>query len=109
MDRVALEALYDATGGPGWTDNSNWKTSAPLGEWFGVTTDDAGRVTRLRLDRNGLNGPIPGALRDLVRLEELSLWVNRLTGSIPAALGRLTNREQLGDTVVPRRNQVGGT
>ena len=33
--RVALEALYDATGGPGWTDNTNWKTSAPLGKWFG--------------------------------------------------------------------------
>ena len=43
-DRAALEALYDATGGPGWTDSTNWKTSAPIGEWFGVTTDAAGRV-----------------------------------------------------------------
>ena len=25
-DRAALEAFYDATGGPGWTDNTNWKT-----------------------------------------------------------------------------------
>ena len=48
-DRAALEALYEATGGPGWTDNTNWKTSAPLGDWFGVTTDGDGRVTRLRL------------------------------------------------------------
>ena len=94
-DRVVLEALYDATGGPGWTDNTNWKTSAPLGEWFGVTTDGDGRVTRLRLHRNGLNGPMPGALGDLARLEELSLWDNRLTGSIPAALSRLTNLDWL--------------
>ena len=32
-DRAALEALYDATGGASWTDGTNWKTSAPLGEW----------------------------------------------------------------------------
>ena len=94
-DRVALEALYAATGGPGWTDNTNWKTTAPLGDWDGVTTDDDGRVTQLRLDRNGLTGPIPSALGDLARLEELWLQQNRLTGSITAALGRLANLEWL--------------
>ena len=94
-DRAALEALYDATGGSGWTDNTNWKTSAPLGEWFGVTTDGDGRVIRLRLPRNGLNGPLPGALGGLARLEELALWDNRLTGSIPTALGRLINLDWL--------------
>ena len=46
-DRAVLEALYDATGGPDWIDNTNWKTASPLGEWFGVTIDTAGRVTRL--------------------------------------------------------------
>ena len=58
-DRAVLEALYDATGGPDWIDNTNWKGAAPLGEWFGVTTDTAGRVTRLQLPGNGLAGPIP--------------------------------------------------
>ena len=90
-DRRVLEGLYDATGGPGWTDNTNWKTSAPLSEWHGVATDDDGQVRRLRLGRNGLTGPIPGALGDLARLEELWLQENRLTGSIPAALGRLSD------------------
>ena len=94
-DRVALEALYAATGGPGWADNTNWKTTAPLGDWDGVTTDDDGRVTQLRLDRNGLTGPIPSALGDLARLKELWLQENRLTGSITAALGRLNNLEWL--------------
>ena len=42
-DRAALEALYDATAGGSWTDNTNWKTSAPLGAWYGVTTDASGR------------------------------------------------------------------
>ena len=94
-DRVALGALYDATGGPGWADNANWKTSAPLVEWFGVSTDGDGRVRRLRLGGNGLTGTLPGALGDLARLEELSLWENRLTGSLPPSLGRLNNLRNL--------------
>ena len=61
-DRAALEALYDATGGPGWTDSTNWKTSAPIGEWFGVSTDAAGRVTGLNLRGNDLTGSIPAEL-----------------------------------------------
>ena len=44
-DRSALEALYDTTGGASWTNSTNWKTSAPLGDWYGVTTDASGRVT----------------------------------------------------------------
>ena len=94
-DRAALEALYDATGGPGWTDNTNWKTSAPLGEWFGVTTDARGRVTRLALDANGLAGSIPAALSNLGELKELSLQLGDLTGPIPAELGRLANLQNL--------------
>ena len=68
-DRAALEALYDATGSPGWTDSTNWNTSAPTGEWFGVSTDAAGRVTNLVLPGNGLTGPIPAALGDLALLQ----------------------------------------
>ena len=59
-DRAALEALYDATGGPGWTDSTNWKTSAPIGEWFGVTTDADGRVTWLAAPWERLDGFDPG-------------------------------------------------
>ena len=32
-DRAVLVAFYDATGGPNWTDDTNWKTDAPLREW----------------------------------------------------------------------------
>ena len=105
-DRAALEALYDATGGPGWTDSTNWRTAAPLDEWHGVSTDTAGRVTRLDLPGNGLTGPIPAALGDLTLLQTLNLgrrweftsqqWVdNALMGPIPPALGRLENLERL--------------
>ena len=89
-DRSALEALYAATDGANWTDGTNWLTDAPLGEWYGVTTDDAGRVTGLDLRENGLTGPIPDALGSLANLEYLSLSRNGLTGPIPDALGSLT-------------------
>ena len=90
-DRAALEALYDATDGPNWRDSTNWKTDAPLGEWFGVTTDADGRVERLSLGENELTGPIPPELGSLVNLEQLILQVNELTGPIPAWLGNLKN------------------
>ena len=101
-----LEALYDATGGQDWIDNTNWKTAVPLGEWFGVTTDTAGRVTRLHLPGNGLAGSIPATLGELDTLWYLHLgsrWDseaqqvvgNALTGPIPAELGNLANLERL--------------
>ena len=90
-ERAALEALYDATGGASWTDDTNWKTSAPLRDWHGVTTDASGRVTRLELGDNGLAASIPSVLGDLANLERLDLSSNELNGPIPSALGRLAN------------------
>ena len=87
-DRAALEALYDATGGEGWTNRTNWKTAARLGDWHGVTTDADGRVTGLDLHRNGLAGPLPPALGSLTRLQSLDLGRNRLSGSIPGRVGQ---------------------
>ena len=90
-DRAALAAFYDATGGDGWTNRTNWKTASALGDWHGVTTGADGRVTRLDLHRNGLAGPLPPALESLTRLESLDLGRNGLSGPIPAALGRLAS------------------
>ena len=44
-DRDALVALYNATDGPNWTNNTNWLSDRPIGEWYGVTTDAYGRIT----------------------------------------------------------------
>ncbi len=89
-DRAALVALYEATDGPNWTDKENWSSAAPLGEWYGVTTDDNGRVTNLNLTDNSLQGTIPVELGQLTNLTELDLSSNQLTGAIPVELGQLT-------------------
>ena len=95
-DRAALVALYNATGGPGWSASTNWLSGRPLDEWLGVTTDSGGRVTALSLVDNELTGPIPAELGDLTNLRTLILWTNdELTGPIPAWLGDLTNLRQL--------------
>ena len=94
-DRAALGALYNATDGANWHDRDKWQSEAPMGEWYGVTTNSDGRVTHLDLHSNGLTGEIPAELGGLTSLVRLELSSNGLTGEIPAELGRLTNLEVL--------------
>ena len=94
-DRASLVALYNATGGANWTNNTNWLTTAPIGQWHGVTTDSQGRVTELNLTSNQLKGEIPPELANLTNLKVLALGGNELTGEIPAELGSLSNLELL--------------
>ena len=81
-DRSALVALYNATNGPSWTDNTNWLTDKPLDTWHGVTADD-GRVVQLRLPDNLLSGQLPSELGALAKLEKLDLSKNRLREGAP--------------------------
>ena len=94
-DRAALVALYHATGGPNWTNKANWLSGEPIGEWYGVTTDAAGRVTRLTLVNNNLTGSLPVGLGTLSSLESLSLFRNQLSGLIPVELGYLSKLQFL--------------
>lgn len=89
-ERDALTAIYHATGGAGWTQNTNWLTDEPLASWRGVTTDGNGRVIELDLNRNGLNGTIPAGIASLQHLKVLRMSGNNLEGPIPHGLGNLT-------------------
>ena len=90
-DRAILIALYNATDGPNWVDNTNWLSDARLEDWYGVNTDDQGRVTVIGLSNNGLRGGIPEGLGGLANLTQLDLGSNDLTGPIPPELANLTN------------------
>ena len=93
-DRAALVAFYNATNGPNWRYKGRWLTDAPIGRWYGVTTDSSGRVTHLEVIEN-VQGTIPAELGNLSSLRELSLTYNRLEGAIPAELGNLSNLKYL--------------
>ena len=88
-DRVALEAFYHAMGGDDWTDNTNWLSDEPLGEWYGVDTFASGRVKYLELQDNNLAGEIPAVIGLLDSLFSFGLRDITVTGPIPAAIGRL--------------------
>ena len=91
----ALVALYNATDGPNWGNNTNWLSDAPLDDWFGVVTDAEGRVVSLILRGNGLSGKMPPELGNLSSLEGLLLDSNQLSGSIPSELGSLWTLEDI--------------
>ena len=94
-DREALVALYNATDGPNWANNENWLSGDPIGEWYGVRTDDNGRVTWLFLYENRLSGEIPAELGNLANLTQMALSGNELSGAIPSELSSLSNLDQL--------------
>ena len=94
-DREVLVALYNATDGANWTDNTNWLSTAPLGEWHGVTVDVGGRVTELILRARQLSGTIPVELGRLSSLEKLFLGKNQLSAAIPVELSQLSNLKSL--------------
>ena len=98
-DRAALVALYNAMGGPSWTQQRYWLSGKSVGDWYGVTTDSAGRVIGLDLYYVGIKGPLPAVVGDLTHLRELSIAQNpALSGSLPPGLFKLTNLRRLSIT-----------
>ena len=94
-DFDALAALYDAADGDNWENNENWMSDRPVSEWYGVTTDEMGRVSVLDLRSNELSGEIPAELGGLDKLESLELQINELSGEIPAELSSLSSLSRL--------------
>ena len=109
IEREALIALYNATNGAGWTDNSGWVTATEGTEctWYGVGCV-ADQVQSLHLENNQLSGSIPPELGNLSKLWYLFMDRNQLTGSIPPELGNLSyltnlylNNNQLTGSIPP--------
>jgi len=84
--RAVLQAVYDATSGATWTNNTNWLSTevAPC-DWFGVHCNQQGVLIGLELPNNNLTGELPGALWNTTSLQFLTLRENNLSGSFPDA------------------------
>jgi len=89
-DKNALIMLYYATDGTNWTNNTNWNTTAPVYEWFGVEIE-GNRVIEINLANNNLVGVLPTQIGDLDTLKVLHLNSNQISGSIPNEVGNLTD------------------
>ncbi len=121
VERGALDALYQATGGPRWTDHQFWEglggrgvpldrgdlrrgrrargRAAPAGKqppWHNPTIGQLVHLVSLDLSRNALSGTVPETLGDLEALHVLDLGSAGLSGPIPESLARLSELEVLG-------------
>ena len=95
QDCAVLLSIRDTLAGDATLD---WSADIPILEWEGVVvsrTDNATRVTYLRLGRKNLTGRIPPEIGSLSSLEGLHLSSNRLTGEIPPEIGDLSKLQSL--------------
>ncbi len=91
-DRAVLVAFYEAMDGPNWNDNTNWLSDKPIGDWYGITTDNSGRVIRIFFWYGGLKGQLPLQFGDLTALKELTLPSSEISDlSVLSNLPRLTH------------------
>ncbi|KAG0555018.1 hypothetical protein KC19_12G137300 [Ceratodon purpureus] len=78
---------------------SDWEASADpcVGNWSGVTCDiqTKSRVTHLNLSGQGLRGPIPSTIGELVYLEGLDLANNNVSDPMPGEIGKLVHLKVL--------------
>jgi len=101
-DYDALMAIYNATDGSNWTDNTNWGTSQSVYTWHGIKMR-GDRVSEIDLSENNLNGTIPSAIGDLTELIKINFSKNggwnyypgNLHGAIPPEIGNLSNLKDL--------------
>jgi len=85
QDSLALVDLYNNTGGPNWQANTNWLTTAPVGEWFGIKVS-GGRVKYINLAGDSLKGSLPPTIGNLSAADTILLSLNNLGDSIPSAI-----------------------
>lgn len=116
-DFEALRAIYEATGGPGWKNNTGWDFENATADdvrpydaakgtgWFGINEIRKGRVSKLELPGNGLTGQLPDAVYALDGMRTLDLSDNGLTGTLSPEIGgmklisslRLSNNRLTGE------------
>ena len=95
VQSYVLTLFYLELDGPNWRDNTGWLnlTEGPLWHcnWRGIACSQvSGRVNRLALENNGLNGTIPSELGSMTNLRNIRLTPNRnIQGTLPSELGKL--------------------
>lgn len=121
-DRAALVALYHATGGPNWTEDTGWLTDQLMGQWHGIRTS-GGRVTSIDLKDNGLTGTLPTELGNLGALTTFQVGTfiyrcnrdgctsssadgNRISGPIPDSMRKLKSLNRLNLSANPLTGEI---
>ncbi|MDW7692598.1 MBG domain-containing protein [Flammeovirgaceae bacterium SG7u.111] len=88
LDSLVLVELYKRTDGGNWEDNSSWLSSEALSNWYGIETNEDGRVRKIDLSENELNGKLPNTLKFLGKLDSFAVFNNELYGELPDSLDK---------------------
>ncbi|MBK7370917.1 MAG: leucine-rich repeat domain-containing protein [Saprospiraceae bacterium] len=87
-DSLELVKFYNETGGPNWW--KKWDLSKPISTWWGITINNEGCVTEIRLNDTAINGCCSGnnligtlIIIKLPSLTYINLRANNLSGTIP--------------------------
>ncbi|MCR5573505.1 MAG: Ig-like domain-containing protein [Bacteroidaceae bacterium] len=99
--REILGIIYDALGGDNWKNNTNWKTNAPLSEWYGLGVDENGHLTSIEMWNNNLVGAVPEEIGELSTLTYLAIFGYGQITSLPNTIGNLTYLEYLNIADIP--------
>ena len=97
--------------GANWKRKQRWCDEAnPIGEWYGITTDETGEVIRIDLNSNALGSELPsGIFGAFPALQRLLLAHNELVGEIPqlASNVRLKHLSLLGNRWTQQGKEMG--
>lgn len=103
--RTILEKFYQETNGSQWENHTNWLSSLPLQEWYGLELENK-RLIKMSLSYNNLSGNLPEILYELSDLKELYLNNNSLQGSISPSIQKLKNLERLNLSYLPLTGDI---
>ncbi len=96
--RAGLIALYEATGGDNWYNNTNWCSEKPISEWHGIyhrVMEDGGTLV-VDLTDNNLVGTVPAEFWGCADFYSVIFNMNpNLSGTLPEDLGRHKNLQLL--------------
>jgi Leucine-rich repeat (LRR) protein len=94
---LGLRALYYATDGDNWVDNTNWNVADDLNTWFAITATSSTSVIRIddAMRSNSLAGTIPDDVSKLTALEYASFTTNSLTGTMSTSFASSTSLTEL--------------
>ena len=99
-----MAALYNATNGQHWINNTRWMKGDPcIDEWHGLYCI-GGHVLQINIGFNNMSGALPAELAQADMLQVIQLYNNRLTGTIPAEILHMNSLQILN----LRSNQLTG-
>lgn len=104
-DRELLIRFFNENNGPGWSEQNNWCSHAPLSLWHGVSVDPrTEHVAKISLPGNNVKGMLPKYFSEIPTLSKIDLSDNHLTGELPKEWGALSALE----VIYLRDNKLSG-